>query len=36
MKGEDSDQDDFLIKSTDNILICGQVDNEVCTLNAYG
>lgn len=34
-KGEDSDEEDFEIKQTDNLLICGQADKEVCTLNAY-
>lgn len=34
-EGEDSDEEDFVIKPTDNLLVCGQIDREVCTLNAF-
>ena len=34
-KGEDSDMDDFEIKKTDNVLICGHFDEDVCSLNLY-
>lgn len=34
--GEDSDEEDFEIKNTDNVLICGHFDEDVCSLNLYG
>lgn len=33
--GDESDDEDFHIKTTDNLIICGQIDKEVCTLNSY-
>ena len=35
-KGEDSDQEDLELKSTDNLVVCGTLEHEDYSLNIYG
>lgn len=36
VKGADSDEEDFNIRSDDNLLLAGHFDEDVCSLNVYG
>lgn len=33
--GEDSDQEDFQLRKTDNLLVAGHFDEDICSLNIY-
>ena len=35
-KGEDSDEEDLEIRATDNLIVCGTIDDDDSSLNIYG
>ena len=35
-QGEDSDMEDFEIRKSDNLLVAGHFDEDICSLNVYG